>query len=210
MDNLAYIILWMPPLLLALTVHEYFHGYVAYRQGDPTAKIEGRLTLNPLKHIDIFGFLAFLIFRIGWAKPVPINPYNFRDLRKGIILTSLAGPAANFILAIPFGLLLRFIPRNAMVLNLVWIMAYGGLVYNLVLCAFNLIPIPPLDGSKILFPLLPSSTLNAQMWLERHGFILLIGLIFFDRITGIPVIWGWIGPFVSIFGRLFGGSSVMI
>ncbi|OGC43257.1 hypothetical protein A2Y85_05680 [candidate division WOR-3 bacterium RBG_13_43_14] len=210
MENFVYLVLFIPPLLLALTIHEYSHGYVAYRLGDPTAKLEGRLTLNPLKHIDIFGFLSFLIFRIGWAKPVPINPYNFSNIKKGIILTSLAGPLSNFILAIPFGLILRFIPKDVSILNPIIIMAYGGLVYNLVLCAFNLIPIPPLDGSKILFPLLPSSTIKMQMWLERYGFVVLIALIFFDRLTGVPVLWGWIGPFVSIFGQLFGGHLPLI
>ena len=107
MSNITVLVLSLPPILLALTVHEYFHGYVAYRMGDPTAKYAGRLTFNPIKHIDIFGLFAFIIFRFGWAKPVPINPYNFRNVNRGILYTSIAGPLSNFVLAFIFGLFLR-------------------------------------------------------------------------------------------------------
>lgn len=199
----------LPAILIVITVHEYFHGYAAYRLGDPTAKFAGRLTLNPVKHIDIFGFLAFLIFRFGWAKPVPINPYNFRNMRKGMLYTSLAGPAANFLFAIPLGVLLRLFPEllsNSALLPVGGILGFG-LFYSLILCAFNLIPIPPLDGSKALFSLLPPRYAHIEYWLERYGFMLLLGLIFVDRITGIPILWGWIGPFVSVFAGLFAGME---
>ncbi len=207
MSNLVTDILFVPPILLALTIHEYFHGYIALRMGDPTAKFAGRLTFNPIKHIDIFGLLAFILFRFGWAKPVPIQPRNFRDMKKGILYTSLAGPLSNLALALVFGLILRIFPTNIPVLIPIQAMLGGGLILNLIFCAFNLIPIPPLDGSHVLFTFLPPDYDNIRFWLERYGFILLIGLIFFDRITGVPILWGWIWPFVSLFGQLFAGSS---
>ncbi|UCF70432.1 MAG: site-2 protease family protein [candidate division WOR-3 bacterium] len=208
MNGMLGLIISLPAILIVITVHEYFHGYVAYLLGDPTAKFAGRLTLNPIKHIDIFGFLAFLFLRFGWAKPVPINPYNFRDMKKGMLYTSISGPASNFLFAIPLGLLLRLFPpllRESFLLPLGGIIGFA-LFYSLVLCAFNLIPIPPLDGSKALFSLLPPRYAHVEYWLERYGFMLLIGLIMFDRITGIPILWGWIGPFVDIFARLFAGT----
>ncbi len=212
MNQLLGLVISLPAILMVITVHEYFHGYVAYRLGDPTAKFAGRLTLNPIKHIDLFGFLAFLLFRFGWAKPVPINPYNFRDMKKGMLYTSLAGPLSNFLFAIPLGILLRVFPallQNSTLLPIGGIIGLG-LFYSLILCAFNLIPIPPLDGSKILFSLLPPRYAHIEYWLERYGFMLLIGLIFFDRITGIPILWGWIGPFVSIFTRIFAGTPAFM
>ncbi len=212
MNILIVYILSLPPILFALTIHEYAHGYVAYRMGDPTAKFAGRLTLNPIKHIDLFGFLAFLIFRFGWAKPVPIQPHNFTDIKKGIIYTSLAGPLSNFLFAIPLGLLLRIFPvlyQNNLLLP-IGMMLQLGLIYNLIFCAFNLIPIPPLDGSKVLFVLLPPEYNHIKLWLEHYGFMVLIGLIFFDRITGLPILWGWIGPFVSLFAKLFTGSLPLL
>ncbi|MBA7517873.1 hypothetical protein ES705_09929 [subsurface metagenome] len=205
MNSLITYILFLPPILFALTIHEYSHGYIALRMGDPTAKFAGRLTFNPIKHIDIFGLLAFIIFRFGWAKPVPINPYNFTDMRKGILYTSLAGPLSNFLVAIPFGLFLRVLPMNINELMPLRILIEAFVVFNLILCAFNLIPIPPLDGSKVLFSLLPPRYAHIEYWLERYGFMILIGLIFFDRITGLPILWGWIGPFVNFFGQLFAG-----
>jgi len=202
---LAIYILSFPAILAALTVHEYFHGYIALRMGDPTAKFAGRLTLNPIKHIDIFGLIAFLLFRFGWAKPVPVNPYNFRDVKKGILYTSIAGPLSNFIFALCCGLILRVLPSDNNILMPITGIIGFSLFYNLIFCAFNLIPIPPLDGSKVLFSLLPPSYAHVEYWLERYGFMILIGLIFFDRITGIPILWGWIGPFVTSFGKLFAG-----
>lgn len=206
-ERIIELILSLPPLLLALTVHEYFHGYVAYRMGDPTAKFAGRLTFNPIKHIDPIGFIAFMIFRFGWAKPVPINPYNFYNYKKGIVYTSIAGPLSNFFLAFLFGLSLRILQPYFLTNNLMplWIMLQLGMLYNLILCAFNLIPIPPLDGSKVLFNLLPSRYGYLENYLEHYGFILLVGLIFINNL-GIPILWGWIGPFVNLFARLFSGG----
>ncbi|MEO0190456.1 MAG: site-2 protease family protein [candidate division WOR-3 bacterium] len=205
-ERLLELFLSLPPLLLALTVHEYFHGYIAYRMGDPTAKFAGRLTFNPLKHIDPIGFIAFLFFRFGWAKPVPVNPYNFHNYKKGMIFTSIAGPGSNFILALISGLIIR-IGGFSLVYQTFFpflIMLKLSMYFNLVLCAFNLIPVPPLDGSKVLFYLLPDRYSHIQYQLERYGFLILIGLIFVDNM-GIPLLWGWIGPFVIFFSRIFAG-----
>jgi Zn-dependent protease len=208
-ERILELILSLPPILLALTVHEYFHGYVAYRMGDPTAKFAGRLTFNPLKHIDPIGFFAFIFFRFGWAKPVPVNPYNFYDYKKGIVLTSIAGPSSNFILALISGILLRIIHLSPISDTLfpLMLMLKLSIIYNLILCAFNLIPVPPLDGSKFLFNILPRRYSELEYQLERYGLFILIGLIFIDNM-GIPLLWGWIGPFVKFFGTLFGGEGL--
>jgi len=146
--------------LLAIVCHECAHGWVSYKLGDPTAKNAGRLTLNPLKHIDPIGILCMVLFRVGWAKPVPINPSYYRDRKKGILYVSIAGPAANFILAflslLIEGLLLKYSPS----LNANWIfsqLCYYSAVVNISLGLFNLVPIPPLDGSKVLGALWPKA-----------------------------------------------------
>jgi Zn-dependent protease len=206
MPNFLSYILFIPPILFALTLHEYSHGYIALRMGDPTAKFAGRLTFNPLKHIDIFGLLAFIFFRFGWAKPVPINPYNFHDMKKGVVYSSLAGPLSNFLCAIPCGLILRILPTGVDALWPLRGIIGGALMFNLILCIFNLIPIPPLDGSHVLFSFLPPQYDNLKYFLERYGFFLLIGLIILNNL-GVPILGLWIWPFVDFFGQLFAGSS---
>ncbi|WP_457572365.1 site-2 protease family protein [Desulfovulcanus sp.] len=176
------------PLLLGITCHEVAHGYVAYLLGDPTAKNAGRLTLNPLKHLDPVGTLVLILTRrIGWAKPVPINPSYFKDIRQGILLVSLAGPAANFVLAILFFLLFKLvnflIPFSSAQVNQVFFAPLGlifsaGTMVNIILAVFNLFPIPPLDGSKIIASFLPSSIAAKYMRLEKFGFLILIILVF--------------------------------
>ena len=194
------IIILAPPILLALTVHEFAHGYVAYRFGDPTAKNEGRLTLNPLKHLDPIGTLAFFIIKIGWAKPVPVNPAYFRNPRKDMLWVALAGPAVNFVLAIISALMVKvvwfiaatipysamaeaiLVPLNEVLLASVWI--------NLVLCIFNFLPIPPLDGSRILAGLLPPHLARQYASVERYGFVIIIVLAFSGLLSKmiLPVI----------------------
>lgn len=183
-DSILQFIILAPPLLLALTVHEFAHGYVAFRLGDPTAQREGRLTLNPLKHLDPLGTIAFFIFHFGWAKPVPVNPAYFKDPRKDMFWVALAGPVTNLILAVISALMTKavwllaktipysalgeaiLVPLNSVLVASVWI--------NLVLCIFNFLPIPPLDGSRILAGILPPDLARSYASIERYGFILLI------------------------------------
>jgi len=185
-------------LILSIVIHEVAHGAMAYHLGDPTAKYAGRLTLNPLKHLDpigsIFVPLTLILVRspilFGWAKPVPINPYNFRDQKYGSLKVSLAGPGANLAIAIFFGLILRFIhlPISFAGLNLM----FSYIVYiNILLAVFNLLPIPPLDGSHILFTFLPPSMIKTKVFLEQFGFFILIFIIFF-LFSWITFVINWI------------------
>jgi len=182
------LIILAPPLLFALTFHEFAHGYVAYRLGDPTAKNAGRLTLNPLKHLDPIGTIAFFFIKFGWAKPVPVNPAYFRNPRKDMLWVALAGPMTNLALALISAIITKtlwflasslpysaiaeaiLVPLNAMLIASVWI--------NLVLCIFNFLPIPPLDGSRILTGLLPQDLAISYMKIERYGFIIILVLAF--------------------------------
>ncbi len=171
------------PFLLAITCHEAAHGYVAWLLGDPTAKNAGRLTLNPLRHLDPLGTLALVLTRmIGWAKPVPVNPSYFKNPQRGMMLVSLAGPAANMILAIMFAMVLKGIfamdlrdisPLMLRVLQPTALIAKTGVIINLALCFFNLLPLPPLDGSKIVAGFLPRQA--AYKYLSfRYGFVIVI------------------------------------
>ncbi len=175
------------PVLVAVTFHEVAHGYVAYLCGDMTAKLEGRLTLNPIKHLDPVGSIVFLLTRmIGWAKPVPINPANFRNPLKDTMLVSLAGPATNFIIAIISALLLKLISNIPVsssfvfykILMPVALIVKLSVQINVAFGFFNLIPIPPLDGSKILMGLLPSNLRYRYLQLEPFGFIIILILVF--------------------------------
>ncbi len=199
------LIISAPAILFGLSFHEFMHAYVAYKLGDPTAKFAGRLTLNPLKHLDLIGTIALFFFRIGWAKPVPINPYNFSDMKKGVILTSLAGPAANFFLAMVFGILYRLINPTSLFLNL---FLTSFVIYNLILAFFNLLPIPPLDGSKIFMYILPYKYRERYMEIESYGFYILIGLIFLGSLIGIPILWRIISPFINFFYQIFTGTMI--
>ena len=166
-------------LIFSAVIHEYMHGWMADRLGDPTARNAGRLTLNPIAHLEWFGSLllpgmmlfAGMPFVFGWAKPVPYNPYNLRDRRWGDAKVALAGPAANFVVALVFALLLRFLPFISLTFSgLIALIVY----INLILMVFNLLPIPPLDGSKILASFLSPAWREKYLSLERFGFILVI------------------------------------
>lgn len=170
----------IPALLIALTVHEYAHARTAVAFGDPTPRIAGRVTLNPIAHLDPFGLIMLWIAQFGWAKPVPINPFNFRDQKYGQAKVALAGVAANFALALVFGTILRLWPEISNPVSTgFYALAQEIVVINLVLAVFNLIPIPPLDGSHVLFTLLPASQDDFKIFLQRYGFIFLLILIYF-------------------------------
>ena len=178
------------PSLLCITLHELSHGYVACRLGDTTAKDAGRLTLNPIKHIDIMGLLMMVVFRFGWAKPVTVNMYRFKNPKKGMALTALAGPACNFLLAGVFlflyGLLFYPLHTGGTVAETVLQLIYTTAYLSLSLAVFNLIPIPPLDGSKVLFSLIPDESYFKLMRYERYGMILLLVLVS-TKVLGGPL-----------------------
>lgn len=205
--NAGSMLLSVPPILLALTVHEFAHGWVADKKGDPTARYAGRLTLNPLSHLDPFGTLMFLLAGFGWAKPVPVDPRYLRRPKQDMLWISLAGPAANVLCAFAVGLVLRatrLSPAASQSESLLSIL-YMTVFFNLVLAMFNLIPIPPLDGSKILMGLLPPSQEYRFRALERYGFAILMGLILMDRMLHIPILQTLIGVPVRLLARLFIG-----
>jgi Zn-dependent protease len=180
------ILLMIPMLLFAVIAHEVAHGYVACRCGDPTAKLAGRLTLNPLPHIDLFGTIVFPLvllltnapFLIGWAKPVPVNPYNFRNPSRDHLWVSLAGVSTNLMLAVACTILLGVIARISGTTNgALGLMLQYGIVINVILAVFNILPIPPLDGSWVLYHLLPRELAENYRRLFPYGFIILIVLL---------------------------------
>jgi len=177
-------------LIFSIVIHEVSHGAMANYLGDPTAKYAGRLTLNPLRHLDPIGSVILPLFLIlmakltgggiifGWAKPVPINPYNFRDQRYGSAKVALAGPGSNLALALVFGLTMRFFPAVSTIPGLDLMFSY--IVYiNILLAVFNLLPVPPLDGSHILFTFLPPGMENLKIFLSQFGIFILLFIIFF-------------------------------
>jgi len=187
-------------LLFSVIIHELAHGYVANSLGDPTAKYQGRLTLNPLPHLDPFGsvILPLLLFisgspvLVGWAKPVPINPYNFKDQRWGAFKVSIAGPLTNFALALVFGLAIRLMPLTFFTAFPGILIIFSFIVHiNLVLGLFNLVPIPPLDGHWVLFKFIPYQFENVKIFLQRYGLIVLILLIFLGGLQGLSVVTGY-------------------
>jgi len=189
-------------LIMSIVIHEVAHGYSAYLLGDDTARLSGRLTLNPIKHLDLFGsvLLPLLListhtgFIIGWAKPVPYNPNNLKNGRMGNLIVAISGILANILIAIIFGLLIRFgtsfgLPAyNSLDIHPFYNIASIIVLTNLILALFNLIPIPPLDGSKVLFSLLPVSFRHIENFLEKWGVFLLLFFIIF--------IWGTISPLI--------------
>lgn len=179
------------PALICITLHELSHGFVAYKLGDNTAKNMGRLTLNPIKHIDIFGLIMMIVFKFGWAKPVPVNMRNFKKPKRDMAITALAGPLSNVLICcvVLFIYGLVYLPCNlagtefaGSLLYAVYITAY----LSIALAIFNIIPIPPLDGSKVLFSLMSDEGYMKLMRYERYGMLLLLALIVTD-VLGNPL-----------------------
>ena len=200
LSDILLMLLSLPVMLMALSVHESAHGYAAYRLGDPTAHSLGRITLNPAKHFDLFGFLSMLVFHIGWAKPVPVNARYFKNPRRDFAIVGAAGPLSNIMLAVIHLILLRLVmifatdavlQNRAMtelgliVLALVVYMLYMGVAMNIILAIFNLIPLPPFDGSRIFYAFLPPKWYFGVMKYERYIMMGCILVFFLLNRTGL-------------------------
>ncbi|WP_027340003.1 site-2 protease family protein [Halonatronum saccharophilum] len=195
MPLVAELLILIPILLLSLSIHEFAHGKMADILGDPTPKMTGRLTLNPMAHLSLLGTLVLLTTRrFGWAKPVQINPRYFKDKRKGMMLVSIAGPLSNILMAFLLAILFRFTGDYLIQFlnpNIVVTFFMVGVSLNVGLALFNLLPVPPLDGSKILMGILPPSMDNIIYNLEAYGPFILMLLVFtggLGRVLGVPLI----------------------
>lgn len=191
-----YFVFFIISLLISLTIHELAHAYTSFKLGDSTAKIDGRISLNPINHIDPYGFLAILIVGFGWAKPVMMNPYNFKNYRDGIFFTALAGPVSNIIQAILGTLLLNF---NFPIIVLEFIQVF--VLINIILASFNILPIPPLDGYKVFSRILSDKLyFQAEYYERKYGFIILMVFL----ISGLlRTIWFPVYNFLLNFVNLF-------
>ena len=200
MDQITFLIFQLAVLIFSVMIHELSHGYVAEYLGDPTARLAGRLTFNPLNHLDFFGSFIFPVFLFmvsggsfvfGWAKPVPYNPVYLKDPKSGSGKIAAAGPVSNLIIAVAFGILLRALPLLGYSANSVLYEFFAYISYiNVLLAIFNLVPLPPLDGSKVLFSVLPQSesSMRLGIFLERYGIILFLMFVFFGFQLIAPVV----------------------
>jgi len=204
--NLMNILLSLPAVFLAFSFHEFAHAYIAYKMGDPTPKIQGRLTLDPLAHVDWIGLIMFTVFGFGWAKPVQVNSYNFRNRKRGDILVSLAGPVSNLLLAVIAFIILQilesFLPGNSIAnaINgngIIYLIIHRIVWLNIVFALLNLVPIPPFDGYHIVKAIFFRRNVNFFWQLERYSIIILFAFIVlgvFNYIVGIPAsyIYNWL------------------
>lgn len=195
------IIILLLVFVIAITIHEFMHAFTAYRLGDPTAARLGRVTLNPIAHFDPIGFFFTVLLVLGlapiaWGKPVPVNPNNFRHPKRGMLLVAAAGPLSNLVQALLYALPLRVLPASVTDQwpVLVQLFLQAGVILNVLLAAFNLIPIPPLDGHKILTGLLPDFWYGVLAPMEQYGFAILLLLIFLPQFIGVNLFGAIAGP----------------
>lgn len=198
------ILLSVPVILFSLTLHEYAHARAAEWLGDPTARMMGRVTMNPLVHLDPIGTLMLLFGPFGWARPVPFDPRHFRDRRQGVFLVASAGPASNLLLALLLGLGLRFALPAATMPNLPEVMVRAVLI-NLGLALFNLLPVPPLDGSRIMASVLPPRWAIRYEAMEPYAPFILLLLILPGFVSDFNPLWSLIGPAMMVLFGLFTG-----
>jgi Zn-dependent protease len=181
-ESLELLALLLPVLIGSMVLHELAHAWVAYRLGDPTAKLMGRLTANPIKHVDPMGTIMFVLsylsfgFLFGWAKPVPVQPRYFQSPHRGMAIVAVAGPITNLLLAVPFAVILAHAPlQGELVITFVYLAFYT----NILLAVFNMLPIPPLDGSRVVAAFMPRQMADSWAQLDRFGFLIIFGLILF-------------------------------
>jgi Zn-dependent protease len=207
MSEIQGFIIRIPVVLFAITIHEYAHGWMAYRFGDPTAKLNGRLTFNPLSHLDLFGALCFFLAGFGWAKPVPVDPRYFKDPRRDDFYVSLAGPASNLLVAFTCGLILRFVPLDNILFLGVLVLA---IFLNTAFALFNLIPVFPLDGSHVLKGLLPPVAAVKYSQYDRYGMTILILVILADNFMRLGILNLLLGRPIFYVCYLFGGKNFLL
>lgn len=216
--NVVNLLIRVPVVLLALTVHEFCHGYFAYRMGDPTAHLQGRCTLNPLKHLDPLGTICLMFAPIGWAKPVPINPLNFRDRRKGILVSTAAGPVSNLAQAVVFALLLRAVhfaiqmpvfntQQTQQFLGIVFVMCVMAVFINVGLAVFNCLPLFPLDGFHVTLQLMRPQTQERFAQTAHYGPFVILALVVLGSVGGVSILGGLIGPPADFILKYVGGLN---
>ncbi len=209
--DLSSLLIFTVAILFAITIHEFAHAWTANYFGDPTARLEGRITLNPISHLDPLGVICFIFAGFGWGKPVPVNPYNLRHPVRDDMIISASGPISNLLAALCFGVIVRvvgFQHEAESVQAIVFKLAYTGVKINVVLAVFNLIPLHPLDGSHVMRGLLPSSLAPAYESFSQAGPMVLLGLILLGQFGGVPILSSILGPPVSFLTRLFTGFYV--
>ena len=207
--DLQRILVFAPAILFAITIHEFSHAWTANKLGDSTAKLQGRLTLNPIAHLDLMGTICFIVAHFGWGKPVQVNTANFNNPRRDNMLVSFAGPASNFIAAFGLGIIFHFIngrisPASNLALP-IFEFLFLSIRINLFLAFFNLFPLFPLDGSHILKGLLPNHLVPKFENISKYSPFILLGLILLRRPTGISILGAILNPPVIFFSRMFTG-----
>ncbi len=202
-EKLILFLKFIPVFLISVTVHEFAHAFTADRLGDPTPRLMGRLTLNPLAHLDPLGTLMILLVRFGWGKPVEFDPFNLKNPRRDAALISLAGPVSNLLFAFILSLVIRLLPFSLSILQLL----YPIIILNIILAIFNLLPLHPLDGFKIVGGFLPEEQAKEWQTLERYGLFFLLLLLI--PINGTSTIYSLIGTLVNFFLSIFLGPSTL-